>query len=164
MSLCAFALCTAMQTTTPAIILPGIVDPRPLQSDVDFTQQGEAQPNFVPWAIYLVGVFITAAVNGAVNCASNTTCVQTWQKFYSWWTTSGNRRVVDSDPGNGVETMTFQVGQRDVDGDGDLEYVLYSNVEGEDRLYEVAQDQSELNTDIFDEARKQNAYLLAQGR
>jgi len=73
--------------------------------------------------------------------------------------------VVTSDPGAGVETLTFQVGLADVDGDGDLEYVLYSNVEnGADRLYEVAQDRDGLDADIDDEARRQNAYLLAQGR
>lgn len=143
------------------IIMPNLVEPT--ESVLGFAQQGDGQPNFI-WAVYIVG-WVLAAGKLYVECAKSPQCVDTTQRLWRWFTTNTNRQVVASDPGNGVETLTFTMSMQDVDGDGDLEYVLDSSLEQDtDALHETADDEAGFHANIVDEARRHHAWLAAHGR
>ncbi len=166
MSLCAvFMLCGAVQHAEPLprLVLPG-VNQAALRTDLAMLDG--PQPNVVMVAIALLGaVAATAnAIGDVTKCASNTQCTQTIDRWGAKLASFG-RRIVGADPGAGVETITVRVGHYDADGDGDDDYVVDSWAEnGYDRLHEFNETWAGYYADIDDEAQKQHAWLVAQGR
>jgi hypothetical protein len=99
----------------------------------------------------------------------------TWKdKLKSWAVAklkSLGRRFVNSDDGPATETMSVSLGQQDVDGDGDDEFVIHSDLEDhdgdgqdDDPIDDVAQDEGQLHADFDRMLEQQHHWLVAHGR
>lgn len=141
--------------------MPGVVA-RP-DSPSGLHDYFEPQPNWLMVAIKIAGIAVSAA-GAYVQCASSQLCVQVTRDLIATFTGRG-RQVVAVDTGPNVETVSFTVAEYDNDGDGDIDYVIDTQLEGGvDHLHDSDDSISEFRADVVNEAAAQHAWLLAHQR